>query len=114
LHYTTRMLFVKFIVLLLLGFVIVSLFSGLYFLVKDKGQSNRTVNALSVRIGLSIVAIIIVMIAGATGVIDFNPSPLSAQGSAIRTTPDTNGELNSDTNSKSPTDHSRRPIQSGS
>lgn len=57
----------------------VSLFSGLYFLVKDKGQSNRTVNALSVRIGLSIVAIIVVTIAGATGVIDFNPGPLSGQ-----------------------------------
>ena len=72
------MLLVKVIVLLLLGFVIVSLFSGLYFLVKDKGQTNRTVNALSVRIGLSILAIVVVMIAGATGVIELNPSPLSA------------------------------------
>lgn len=73
------MLLVKFIVLLLLGFIIISLFSGLYFLVKDKGQSNRTVNALSVRIGLSILAISVVMIAGATGVIELNPSPLSAR-----------------------------------
>ena len=73
------MLLVKLIVLLLLGFVIVSLFSGLYSLVKDKGQTNRTVNALSVRIGLSIVAIVVVMVAGATGVIELNPSPLSAQ-----------------------------------
>ena len=72
------MLFVKFIVLLLLGFVIVSLFTGLYFLVKDKGQTNRTVNALSVRIGLSILAILIVVIAGVTGVIELNPSPFSA------------------------------------
>lgn len=72
------MLLVKVIVLLLLGFVVVSLFSGLFFLVKDKGQTNRTVNALSVRIGLSILAIIVVMIAGATGVIELNPSPLSA------------------------------------
>ncbi|MFK8082065.1 MAG: twin transmembrane helix small protein [Granulosicoccus sp.] len=80
------MLLVKLIVLLLLGFVIISLFSGLYFLVKDKGQTNRTVNALSVRIGLSIVAIVVVMIAGATGVIELNPSPLSAQGSQPVTT----------------------------
>ena len=72
------MLFVKFIVILLLGFVIVSLFTGLYFLVKDKGQTNRTVNALSVRIGLSILAIVIVVIAGVTGVIELNPSPFSA------------------------------------
>ena len=73
------MLLVKVIVLLLLGFVVISLFSGLFFLVKDKGQTNRTVNALSVRIGLSILAIIVVMIAGATGVIELNPSPLSGQ-----------------------------------
>ena len=50
-------------------------------LVKDKGQTNRTVNALSVRIGLSIVAIIVIMIAGATGVIQLNPSPLSSRAS---------------------------------
>jgi len=71
------MILVKVIVLLLLGFVVVSLFSGLFFLVKDKGQTNRTVNALTLRIGLSILAIAVVMIAGATGVIELNPSPLS-------------------------------------
>ncbi len=73
------MLFIKFIVLLLLAFVVISLFSGLFFLVKDKGQTNRTVNALTLRIGLSILAIIIVVVAGLLGVIDLNPSPLSGQ-----------------------------------
>jgi len=76
------MLLVKVIVLVLLGFVVISLFSGLFFMVKDKGQTNRTVNALSVRVGLSILAIVVVMIAGATGVIEVNPSPLSAAGRA--------------------------------
>ena len=71
------MLLVKFIVLLLLGFIVVSLFFGLYYMVNDKGQTNRTVNALSVRIGLSILAIVVVIIAGATGVIELNPSPLT-------------------------------------
>jgi hypothetical protein len=74
------MLFVKFIVLLLLSFVIVALFSGLYFLVKDKGQTRRTANALTVRIGLSIVAIVVIIIAGATGVIDINPNPMYGEG----------------------------------
>lgn len=73
------MLLVKFIVILLLGFIVVSLFSGLYFLVKDKGQTNRTANALTVRIGLSIVAIVIIMIAGATGVIELNSNPLTGE-----------------------------------
>lgn len=102
------MLFVKLIVLLLLGFVIVSLFSGLYFLVKDKGQTNRTVNALSLRIGLSILAIVIVMIAGATGVIELNPSPLSSQNagpSSTDTVPDENREQSGG---------GRRPITDGS
>ena len=101
------MLFVKFIVLLLLGFVIVSLFSGLYFLVKDKGQTNRTVNALSLRIGLSILAIVIVMIAGATGIIELNPSPLSAQ--SDRPAPEQ--QIN---NEEERSGGGRRPITDGS
>jgi len=71
------MLFVKFIIILLLGFIVVSLFSGLFFLVKDKGQTKRTVNALTLRIGLSVLAIIIIIIAAMLGVIELNPSPLT-------------------------------------
>ncbi len=70
------MLFVKFIVILLLIFIMISLFSGLYFLVKDKGQTRRTVNALTVRIGLSLVAIAVIVIAAWLGLIELNPSPL--------------------------------------
>jgi len=73
------MLLVKMIVLILLIFVVISLFSGLFFLVKDKGQTKRTVNALSVRIGLSIFIIVVIMIAGATGVIELNPSPITGR-----------------------------------
>ncbi len=72
------MLFIKFIIILLLGFIIVSLFSGLYFLVKDKGHTKRTVNALSFRIGLSVLAIVVIIIAAALGVIELNPSPLGS------------------------------------
>ena len=70
------MLFVKFIVILLLIFIMISLFSGLFFLVKDKGQTRRTVNALTVRIGLSLLAIAVIIIAALLGVIELNPSPL--------------------------------------
>jgi len=70
------MIFVKFIVLLLLGAIMISLFAGLYFLVKDKGQTKRTVNALTLRIGLSVLAIVVILIAAATGVIEFNSNPL--------------------------------------
>ncbi len=70
------MLFVKFIVLLLLVFILISLFSGLYFLVKDKGQTKRTVNALTIRIGLSVLTIVVILIAAATGVIELNRNPM--------------------------------------
>ncbi len=74
------MLLVKLVLILLLGAIVVSLFSGLFFLVKDKGQTNRTANALSVRIGLSIVAIVVVLIAGMTGVLEMNPDPRTGLG----------------------------------
>ncbi|MBU3058646.1 twin transmembrane helix small protein [Pseudomonas indica] len=40
------------IVLLLLA-TVVSLFSGLFFLIKDEGRTNRLVNALFVRVTLA-------------------------------------------------------------
>ena len=44
----------KILVLLLLLGVVGSLFASLYFVGSDKGQTNRAVTALSIRIGLSI------------------------------------------------------------
>ena len=69
------MLFVKFIVVLLLFFIVVSLFSGLFFLVKDKGQTKRTVNALTIRIVISVLAILVIIVAFASGLITSNNTP---------------------------------------
>jgi len=51
--------------LLILG----SLGSALYFMLTDKGKTNRTVKALTYRIGLSILLILLVMIGILTGII---------------------------------------------
>ena len=45
---------VKVFIIGVLAAIIVSLFSGLVFLVQDKGQGTRTVKALTWRIGLSV------------------------------------------------------------
>jgi hypothetical protein len=52
----------KILIASLLGLVVISLFSGLYFMYKDKGNSKRTVNALTVRVGLSITIIVILVV----------------------------------------------------
>ena len=44
----------KIILVALLLFIIVSLFSALYFLLKDPGGSTRVVKMLAVRVGLSL------------------------------------------------------------
>lgn len=44
----------KIVIVLLLLAILASLFSGLYFLGKDKGTGNRAVTALTIRIGLSV------------------------------------------------------------
>lgn len=53
----------KIILVVLLFLVLVSLFSGLYFMYRDKGQSKRTVIALTIRVALS-VTIFLIVIAG--------------------------------------------------
>jgi succinate dehydrogenase/fumarate reductase cytochrome b subunit len=54
---------VKIIVLVLIALILFSLASGLYYLVKDKGTSERTVKALTWRVGLS-VALFALLMAG--------------------------------------------------
>ena len=51
----------RIVILVLLVAVVASLFSGLYFVYKDKGGTNRAVIALTIRIALSIVVFVILM-----------------------------------------------------
>jgi hypothetical protein len=59
----------KIVVILLLLVIIGSLGSGLVFMMRDRGKSNRTVRALTWRIGLSLVAFALLMVGAATGLI---------------------------------------------
>jgi hypothetical protein len=45
----------KWVVILFLVFIVASLASAGYFLIKDKGRGERTVKALTVRVVLSVV-----------------------------------------------------------
>ena len=59
----------KFLILIVLAAIIASLFSGLFFLVKDEGDSKRTVKALTVRISLSVLLFLLLFAAWFTGAI---------------------------------------------
>jgi hypothetical protein len=50
------------VILLFLAAILVSLGSALIYLVKDRGQSSRTVKALTFRVGLSIALFVILML----------------------------------------------------
>jgi hypothetical protein len=49
------------IILTMLG-IIISLGMGLYFLVKDRGETRRTVWSLTIRVGLAVLLLIILAI----------------------------------------------------
>lgn len=59
-------IFVAIAFLLILG----SLASALIFLMRDKGKSNRTVQSLALRVGLSIALFIFILIAYSLGWIE--------------------------------------------
>ena len=60
----------KTLVVLLLAAVVSSLFSGLFFLMRDKGQSNRAVKSLTWRIGISLALFLLLLLGAATGWIE--------------------------------------------
>lgn len=51
----------RILVLLFMVLILASLASALYFLIKDKGQSDRTVKMLTLRVGLSLVLFLLLM-----------------------------------------------------
>jgi hypothetical protein len=57
----------KLVVVLILVGVMGSLFSALFFLLRDRGASRRTVKALSFRVGLSMVLFALLMLAFRAG-----------------------------------------------
>jgi len=58
---------IKIIIAILFVFIFFSLGSALYYLVHDKSGSNRSVKALTWRIGLSIVLFVLLIIGFAMG-----------------------------------------------
>lgn len=63
-------MWIKIIILLAFVGIVASLASGLYYLVNDKGDSRRTLRALTMRIGLSVGLFLFLMILIAFGVIE--------------------------------------------
>jgi hypothetical protein len=59
----------KIIILLMLALILASLFSALFYLFKDKGQGERTVKALTIRISLSIALFVLLLISFKLGLI---------------------------------------------
>jgi putative copper export protein len=58
--------------LIIVAFLIVILYNlgaGLYYMLTDRGRTNRTVNALTRRIGLSVALILLILLGIWTGVI---------------------------------------------
>lgn len=49
------------IILVMVG-IVISLGLGLYFLVKDRGTTERTVKSLTVRVGLAVLLLVILAI----------------------------------------------------
>ncbi len=59
----------KVVIVLFLIAILYNLGAGLYYMMTDKGRSDRTVKALTRRIGLSVLLIVLVVIGILTGVI---------------------------------------------
>jgi cytochrome bd-type quinol oxidase subunit 2 len=61
---------IKLLIVVVLVAIVVSLGSGLFHLVKDDGQSKRMVNALTVRIVLSVLLFVLLFVAWKSGLIE--------------------------------------------
>ncbi|HHI76616.1 MAG TPA: twin transmembrane helix small protein [Gammaproteobacteria bacterium] len=63
-------MWIQILIIVVFAGILVSLFSGLYYLVKDKGTTTRTARALTFRIGLSLGLFLFLMALIGLGVIE--------------------------------------------
>jgi len=75
--YGCVLMIIKYLIVAVLIAIVASLGSGLYFMLKDKGESKRMVNSLTVRIGLSVALFVLLYVAWYLGLIQ--PHPLTPQ-----------------------------------
>jgi len=75
--YGCVLMIIKYLIVAVLVAIVASLGSGLYFMLKDKGESKRMVNSLTVRIGLSVALFVLLYVAWYLGLIQ--PHPLTPQ-----------------------------------
>jgi len=66
---------IKIMIVILLLAIVISLFSSLFFLVREQGKSFRTVHALALRVILAILLVGLVIYALNTGQLTLNPTP---------------------------------------
>ncbi len=60
---------IKLLIIMVLVAIVASLGSGLFHLVKDEGKSKRMVNALTLRIALSVLLFVLLFVAWRSGLI---------------------------------------------
>lgn len=58
-----------FIIVLILLLIVASLFSGMFYMLHDRGRSTRAVKALSVRIALSLLLFFLLLLGYWTGIL---------------------------------------------
>jgi len=76
---------IKFIIVLFLLIILYSLASSFFFLVKDKGQGDRTVQRLTWRVGLSLLLFLLLWVGYTLGWIKPNSGPVKVQSTAETT-----------------------------
>lgn len=65
----------KILIVVLMLAVLVSLFSGLFFLIRDGGKTNRVLNSLALRVALSVLLLAVILISLWQGGLTLNPTP---------------------------------------
>lgn len=65
----------KILIVVLMLAVLVSLFSGLFFLIRDGGKTNRVLNSLALRVALSVALLAVILLSLWQGGLTLNPTP---------------------------------------
>lgn len=71
------------VIISFLALIVYNLFAGLIYMLKDRGQTERTLTSLKWRIGLSLLLFALLVVGRLTGFLEGNPDPVTGTPPAV-------------------------------
>lgn len=70
-------MWIKLTIIAFLAFIVLNLGAALFYMLRDRGRSTKTLTSLKLRVGASLLFVVLLILARVFGLLSGNPDPIT-------------------------------------